>query len=63
MNRICKECKIEMKEDFIESGWGKFIHRRDAIAIFFGKQSKIKTLVCPNCGYIEFIAKKPEIFK
>ena len=63
MNRNCKECKIEMKEAFINPGWGLFVLQRVAKAGLFTKQSKINTLVCPNCGYIEFMAEKPELFK
>jgi predicted nucleic-acid-binding Zn-ribbon protein len=63
MKRNCKDCEIEMKEAFINPGLGMFVLQHDFKSKLFDKLSKINTLVCPNCGYIEFKAEKPELFK
>lgn len=62
MVRNCVNCKSEMIEVFNTAGGAPLLLQEKKKG-FGAKCSAVKTFVCPNCGHVEFVAEKPELFK
>lgn len=63
MNKECLRCKTVMKEVNQANAPSLVIDKKeDNFKSTFEKRSGVNIFVCPKCGYLEFIAKKPEIF-
>jgi hypothetical protein len=61
-NRECINCKIQMKEAWINTGAGVLILQQP-IKGFKRKACGVNTYVCSNCGHVEFVAENKELFK
>ena len=63
MNKECLRCKTEMKEVKQANAPSFIIEKkkkdnRSALE----QRSGVNLFVCNKCGYLEFVANKPEIF-
>lgn len=59
--RECLRCKEEMIEARIIAKGGISL-MKSPINFFNNKRSYLTALVCPACGYVEWIAETPEVF-
>ena len=63
MNNECLRCKTEMKEAKQANSPSLIIENKEGVSKYtFKKRSGVNIFVYPKCGYVEFIAKKPEVF-
>lgn len=62
MEHLCLKCNTEMKKAKLEVYMGITV-RKENSKLFDHKESKVGCYVCPTCGYIEYYAERPEIFK
>ena len=63
MNRECLRCRSYMEE--VEQATLPLfcIQKKEAgLKALFAKISGVTVFVCPECGYVEQVACKPEIF-
>lgn len=65
MGKKCLHCSSDMVHAGLTVGSNSILlHKeKEGMKKFFSEYSKIKVYVCPNCGYLEFNAINPEIFK
>ncbi|MFT5875271.1 MAG: DNA-directed RNA polymerase subunit RPC12/RpoP [Clostridium sp.] len=64
MNKECLRCKTKMEEAYQANSHSFIIQRKEpGLKGVFAKTSEVNVLVCPNCGYVELTASKPEIFQ
>ena len=60
--RKCLRCENNMEEAVLE-GNEQSKMRIISQGVLFAKKSDIAPMVCPNCGYLEFVVVEPSIFK
>lgn len=60
--RVCINCKIQMKEAWINTGAGVLILEQP-IKGLKRKACGIDTYVCTNCGHVELVCSNTDIFK
>lgn len=64
MEHICVKCNAEMKKARLVSYGGSYVAiEKEHKKLFDANESSIASYVCPKCGYIEYYAEIPEIFK
>lgn len=62
MKKECLRCEIEMKEVKQANAPSFIIEKKENDNRSVAEQrSGVNLYVCPNCGFLEFVAKKPEI--
>lgn len=62
MEYFCIKCGTEMKRARVTIYGGISIQNASAKP-HYGGDSNVLSYCCPNCGFIEYYAEKPEIFK
>ena len=63
MNKECLRCKRRMKEVEQANAPSLVIENKEnKNKSVLENRSGVNIFVCPKCGCLEFIAKKPEIF-
>ncbi|MGL5352654.1 MAG: hypothetical protein ACRDA5_04935 [Clostridium sp.] len=61
MMKKCLRCNTEMKVADLGVG-GAYALLEQRKKGFQSKVCGVDAYVCPNCGYVELVAEKPEIF-
>ncbi len=61
-DRFCINCKDQMGKAWMNSGAGVLILEQPKRGLS-RKACGVDVYVCPNCGYVELVAEKPELFK
>lgn len=63
MNKECLRCKTVMQEANQANAPSFLIEKKeDNFKSTLERRSGVSIFVCPKCGYLEFTAKKPEVF-